>query len=51
VVGAVRVSVIFLTGLPQNLFGYAIDIVWLAAIGGEVGERGVLEIRAGAFFE
>jgi hypothetical protein len=49
--GAVCVSVLFLTGLPQNLFGCAIDVGSLAPIGGEVGGRNVLEVRSGAFFE
>ena len=42
--GAARVNVLLLTGFPQNLFGCASDIGWLAPIRGEVGGR----IRAGS---
>jgi len=45
---AVCVSVLRSTGLPQNLFAFAIDVGWLAPIGGEVGGRNVLEVRSGA---
>ena len=51
VVGAARVNVLLLTGFPQNLFGCADDIGWLAPIGGEMGGRNVLEVRSGAFFQ
>ena len=52
VVRAVRVNVLLLTGFPQDLFGCATDIGWLAAIGGEgVGGRSVLEVGSGAFFQ
>jgi hypothetical protein len=51
VVGAVRVNVILLTGLLQNLFGLAIDIGYLVALGGEVGGRNVLEHDLARFFQ
>lgn len=51
VVGAVPVNALLLTGFPQNLFGCATNIGWLAPIGGEMGGRSVLEVRSGAFFQ
>jgi hypothetical protein len=50
VVGEVWVDVLPLTGLPQNLFGCATEIRWLALIGGEVGGRNVLEQDLARFF-
>jgi hypothetical protein len=49
--GAARVNVLLLTGFPQNLFGCASDIGWLAPIRGEVGGRNVLAVRSGAFLK
>ena len=48
--GAVYGSVLRLAGLPRNLFGFAIEVGWVAPIGGEVGGR-VLEVRSGAFLK
>jgi hypothetical protein len=51
VVGAVRVNVLLLTGLLQNLFGCATYIGLLTPIRGEVGGRNALEVRSGAFYQ
>jgi hypothetical protein len=38
-------------GPPQNLFGCATEIEWLALLGGELGGRNVLEQDLARFFE